>query len=200
MSGLAMLHLGDITLTLPVAAALAAWLLACRAWRGALCWGLLYAMAITLVGASKIAFLGWGTGIPALEFKAISGHATGATAVFPIVFFLLVREHGPVLRRAAVAAGLVLGALVAIMLVAGGHHTASEVAAGWATGAAVSLAAIRCTAAWPPGQPTFAIFCAACAFAGATLLIKSAPLGYWMARAALALSGSERLHSWYIHG
>lgn len=193
-----MLHLGDITLTLPVAAALAAWLLACRARHAALCWVLLYTAAIILVGASKIAFLGWGTGIPALGFKALSGHATGATAVFPTMFYLLVREHGPLLRRAAAGAGLALGAVVAVVLVAGGQHSASEAAAGWATGAGVSLAAIRCAAARPPGQATFGLFCAVCAFAAATWLIKWAPLGYWMARAALALSGNDRLHSWHI--
>ncbi len=193
-----MMHLGDITLTLPVAAGLAAWLLACRAWRAALCWSLLYAAAIVLVGVSKIAFLGWGTGIPEVGFKAISGHATGATAVFPTMFYLLVHEHGTALRRAGAAAGLLLGALVALMLVAGGQHTASEAAAGWITGAAVSLAAIRCASVRPPVQATFSLTCALCAFAGAVWLIKSAPLGYWMARAALALSGSDRLHSWHI--
>lgn len=198
MSWLPIMHLGDISLTLPLAAALTAWLLACRAWRAALCWSALYAMAIVLVGASKIAFLGWGTAIPALGFQALSGHATGATAVFPTVLYMLAREHNQTLRRTAATAGLLLGALVTLMLVTGGQHTASEACAGWAIGAAASMATIRCVARSPAAPTTDSPLFAAFAFAGAIWLIKWAPLGYWMARAALALSGNDRLHSWHI--
>lgn len=196
MSWLALMHLGDITLTLPAAAAVTAWLLACRAWRGALCWSALYALAIAVVGATKIAFLGWGTGVPALGFKAISGHATGATAVFPTLFYLLLRDLARPVRVAAAVTGLGLGALVAVLLVIGGEHTPAEAAAGWATGALVSLACIRCTGELPAPQPLHGVSCAVAAFAVATWLVKWAPIGYWMARAALALSGNDRLHSW----
>lgn len=196
MSWLALMHLGDITLTLPAAAAVAAWLLACRAWRSAACWVALYGLAIALVGASKVAFLGWGTGVPAVGFKAISGHATGATAVFPTLFYLLLLDQTRAARRAAAALGLGLGAVVAVLLVVAGEHTAAESAAGWATGALVSLACIRGTRSLPAPRPLQAITCAVLAFAGAAWLIQWAPLGYWMARAALALSGNDRLHSW----
>lgn len=196
MSWLALMHLGDITLTLPAAAAVTAWLVACRAWRGALCWTVLYTLAIALVGATKIAFLGWGTGVPALDFKAISGHATGATAVFPTLFYLLVRGQERALRLAAAAAGLGLGALVAVLLVVAGEHTPAEAGAGWATGAFVCLACIRCTRALPAPRPWHAATCAVAAFAAAAWLMQWAPVGYWMARAALALSGNDRLHSW----
>lgn len=196
MTWLALMHLGDITLTLPAAAAVTAWLLASRAWRMALCWSLLYLCGIGLVGASKIAFLGWGTGLPTLGFKALSGHATGATAVFPVLFYLLVRGHGVVLPRAAVAAGLVLGGLVATMLVAGAEHTPSEAIAGWTIGALVSLGCIRCVRHLPATPALHGLGFAVLAFAGAAWLVKWIPLGYWMARAALALSGNDRLHPW----
>jgi hypothetical protein len=196
MSWLALMHLGDITLTLPAAAAVGAWLLACRAWRSALCWAALYALAIALVGASKIAFLGWGTGVPALGFKALSGHATGATAVFPTLFYLLLRDYRRPMRMAAALTGLALGALVALLLVLGGEHTPAEAAAGWLTGACASLACIRCTRNLESPRPLQSVACATIAFAAAAWLVKWAPLGYWMARAALALSGSDRLHSW----
>jgi membrane-associated phospholipid phosphatase len=190
------MHLGDIRLTLPAAAAVTAWFLACRAWRSALCWTVLYALALALVGATKIAFLGWGTAVPTLGFKAISGHATGATAVLPTLLYLLVRDQARTVRLAAAALGLGLGALVAVALVAAGEHTAAEAAAGWCTGALVSLGCVRETRALPAARPVYGVACAALAFAGAAWLIKWAPLGYWMARAALALSGNDRLHSW----
>lgn len=196
MNWLSLLHLGDITLTLPAAAGLAAWLLACRSWRSAACWSACYGLALVLVGASKIAFLGWGTGWPALGFKALSGHATGATALFPTLFYLVAGAHEPALRRAATATGLLLGALVAVMLVAAGEHTVAEAAAGWSTGAAMSLATIACLRAQPLHRPLLGLACAVGAFAGAAWMIKWAPLGYWMVRAALALSGNGRVHSW----
>jgi membrane-associated phospholipid phosphatase len=190
------MHLGDITLTLPAAAAVTVWLSVCGGWRSALCWSLLYVLAIGLVGASKIAFLGWGVGVPALHFKAISGHATGAAAVFPTLFYLLVREHGASLRRAAALAGLSLAALVAAMLVAGGEHTPSEALAGWVTGAIVSLACTRYTRGLHASRPLQGLVCATLTFASAAWLMHWAPLGYWMARAALALSGNDRLYPW----
>jgi hypothetical protein len=193
---LTLMHLGDITLTLPAAVGLAAWLLACRAWRSAACWSLCYALAIMLVGASKIAFLGWGTGFPALGFKAISGHATGATALFPTLFYLLVHGEEPALRRAAAGVGLLLGALVAAMLVAASEHTVAEAAAGWVTGAVVSLTAIRYAQTQPFPRSMHSLGYAVIAFIGTAWLMKWVPLGYLMARAALALSGNDRLHSW----
>jgi PAP2 superfamily len=196
MSWLELMHLGDITLTLPAAAAVTAWLLACRAWRGALCWSVLYALAIAMVGASKIAFLGWGTGVPALGFKAISGHATGATAVFPTLFYLLLRDQGRPARITAAAIGLGLGALVAALLVVGGEHTPAEAATGWLTGAMTSLACVRCMRNLPAPRPLHGAAYAVLAFSGAAWFIKWAPIGYWMARAALALSGNGRLHAW----
>jgi hypothetical protein len=196
MPWLKLMHLGDLTLTLSAAAAVTAWLLAARAWRSAIWWSVLYALAIGLVGASKIAFLGWGAGVPALGFKAISGHATGAAAVFPIVFYLLAHNFGTYARHTAVAAGLGLGAAVAVMLVLGGQHSASEAAAGWATGALVSLGSVRFARHIPASPPVRGLACATLAFALAAWFMQLVPVNYWMVKAALALSGSDRLHPW----
>lgn len=190
------MHLGDLTLTMAAAAAIAAWLAATRAWRGALWWSGLYGLAIVAVGASKIAFLGWGTGLPALGFKAISGHATGATAVLPTVLFLLVRGRGHAQRRGALAIGLAAGAIVALALVAGGEHSASEALAGWAMGAIASVSTVCLARDMPATGPDYGLACAIATFAVAAWLIESVPVGYLMARAALALSGAERLHPW----
>lgn len=191
-----MIHLGDLEVALPLAAALGAWLVAASAWRTALRWGLCFGAAVVLVGGSKIAFLGWGTGFAALAFKALSGHATLVTALYPMLAWVLLYRQGRAASRVGLAAGLGLGALVATLLVVEGEHTGAEALGGWLLGAAVSLAGIASarelrTARLLPGLwwslPVFAI--------GAWLM-ESAHVGYWMVRVALALSGNSHPHAW----
>jgi len=196
MSWEKLLHLGDLPLTLAVASAVTTWLLAAGAWRSAISWSVLYALTIGLVAGSKIAFLGWGTGVPGLGFKAFSGHAAGATAVFPTAFYLLVYRRGLRIRQVAVTAGLALGAAVALTLVIANEHTLAESAAGWLMGATASLASILLARDLPAngslGRTAFAVL----AFAFVAWLTSQVPVGYLMARAALALSGSDQLHRW----
>jgi hypothetical protein len=135
-------HLGDLEYSLPLAAAVLTWLLAARAWRAAVAWAVLYAGALGLVGASKIAYLGWGLDIAALGFKAVSGHATGVTAVYPLAAYLLCRVVGRGLARAGACAGLGLGAVVTVGLVILGEHTVAEAASGWLLGACASIATL----------------------------------------------------------
>lgn len=196
MSWSQLLHLGDLSLTLPAGAAIAAWLLAARAWRAALGWGMVLGLALALVAATKIAFLGWATRLPALDYQAVSGHAAGFTTVFPTLVFLLLRPCGSTLRLAGAAATVALGALVATALVHAGEHTAAEALAGWLIGAGASVCAIHLTgdvAAPPAGRA--ALFCTLAVGAIAWAL-KSAPLGYWMIKVALALSGNARPTPW----
>jgi hypothetical protein len=191
-----LVHLGDLSLTLPAAAAMTAWLLAARAWRAAMWWSLLFGLGLGLVGVTKIAFLAWGASLPELDFKAISGHATGVTAVFPALFFLLLYRHSTQARGAGVVAGLCLGALVASMLVTAGEHTAAEALAGWAMGGAVALGCVRLAANAPSPPVLHGIACAALAFVGVAWMMQSAPVGWWMIKAALALSGKHLPCSW----
>ena len=190
-----LMHLGALSLTLPAAAAIAAWLWTTGTARAALCWLTAFCLAIGVVGASKIAFLGWGTGLPALAFKAVSGHATGATAVLPMLLFLLARELWPRARSLAFALGLVLGALVAIALVHAGEHTAAEATAGWLLGAIACLGTAR--AAPPCGPPRrTAVAAVLLIFLFGAVTMERVPVGGLMARAALALSGAAHLHRW----
>jgi hypothetical protein len=182
-----LVHIGDISLTLSAAAAMTAWLIVARAWRMAFWWSLLFTCGIGLVGATKIAFMAWGGGLPMLDFRAVSGHATGVTAVFPTLFYLLLRQHGERARRAGVAAGLALGALMGVLLVVHGEHSASEAVAGWALGATISLGGIW-MAGEPPRRPAHGLVCAALVFLSAAWLMKSVPLGYLMYRTAAFLS------------
>jgi len=196
MSWTQLFELGDLTLTLPLASAMAAGLLGARDWRAAAAWSALFVLALALVGAAKLAFLGWGTGLPALDFKAPSGHAAGVSVVFPTLFYLLLRDGRERLRRAGVVCGLVLGALVAGLLVVAGEHSPAEAWAGWLIGSAASLAAVRLAGPRPAARPWAGLACALVAFAGVAWMMQRAQVGYWMIKVAMTLSGNARPFSW----
>ena len=188
-----LLDLGGVALTLPLAAAIGAALVASGALRPALWWGALFCSAVALVGASKIAYMSWGYGIDALCFKALSGHATGATAVYPMLGWVLLHRLGERARIAGLAGGLGVGTVVTMLLASTREHSVSEAAAGWVIGAVVSLLAIRqcdCLPQVPPLRSVL-IFVLVCAL-GAWLM-QWAHLGYWMIKAARLLSGNERV-------
>lgn len=191
-----LLHLGDPSLTIPAAGAVAAWLLAARAWRAAVGWCLVSGLALALVAATKIAFLGWDTRLPALDFKAVSGHAASFTTVFPTLVFLLLRPCRTTVRLGAAAATLGLGGLVAAALVHAGEHSAAEAIAGWLIGAGASVYAIYLVgdAAAPPAG----LALMSCAAVGIAIVwaLKRASLGYWMVKVALALSGNTHPTPW----
>jgi hypothetical protein len=191
-----LLHLGDLSLTLPAGAAVAAWLLAAKAWRAAFGWCLVFALALALVAATKIAFLGWATRLPALDYKAISGHAASFTTVFPVLTFLLLRAGGTMLRLTATAAALALGAMVAAALVHAGEHTAAEAIGGWLIGAAASVCAIHLTGDVPAPPPRRALVCCLAAWLAVAWVLRSASVGYWMIKVALALSGNHYPTPW----
>lgn len=191
-----LVHLGDLPFTLAAAAALSAWLAAARAWRMALWWSLLFALGIGVVGAIKVAFLGWGTALPALAFKAPSGHAAGVTAIYTTLFYLLLWQRGQRARLAGAAAGLLLGALMGVLLVAEDEHSPAEAAAGWAVGALVSLGGIWKAGELPAHSPIFGVVCSGLVFVAAIYILRSVPFGWLMVRAAVFLSGNLRPYSW----
>ncbi len=196
MSWTKLLHIGDIEVTLALAAAISAWLLAARAWRMAFWWSLLFTLGIGFVVATKVAFMAWGVALPGLDFKAVSGHATGVTAVFPILFGLLLRPHGTRACAAGVAAGLALGALMVVLLVSQDEHSVAEAAAGWMLGAMISLGGIRMAGELPPDRPPCGLLCSALVFVSAAWFMQSVPFGYVMSRTAVLLSGNSAPFPW----
>jgi hypothetical protein len=189
MSWTGLVRIGNIELTLALAAAITAWLVAARAWRMAWWWSLLFTFGIGLVCANKVAFMAWGVTWHALDFKAISGHASGVTAVFPTLFHVLLRRHGARAQRAGVGAGLALGALMGVRLVLGNDHSVAEALAGWITGAAISLGAIQMAGAPLPGRARpYGLLCAMLVFASAAWLMHAVPHGYLMFRTAALIS------------
>lgn len=201
MSWATFLQLGNLTLTLPLASAIAAWLLAARGWRAAGYWLLLFAGALAVVGTSKVAYLGWGTAIPALDFQALSGHAAGATAVFPVLFYVLFHvllQRWPNGATAAAAAGLLLGICLAAALVKTGEHTVAEACAGWVVGALAAGGTIRIVGrAQPQAPPPLpGVASGLLAFAATAWIMQQAQVGYWMIKVALALSGNTHPFGW----
>ncbi|MEB0165436.1 phosphatase PAP2 family protein, partial [Glaciimonas sp. CA11.2] len=120
-------RLADTTVMLPLAAACTVWLACGRAWRMAFWWCLLFALGLTLVAATKIAFIGWGIGIQALDFTGFSGHAMRTTAVMPVLFYLLLQKSSPTVRTLGVVLGIALGVLIGISRLAVQVHSVSEV-------------------------------------------------------------------------
>ncbi|MGJ9420541.1 membrane-associated phospholipid phosphatase [Massilia sp. CMS3.1] len=196
MSSAAFLHLGNLLLTLPLAIAIAAWLLAARDWRAAGRWLLLFAAALAIVGTSKVAFLGWGTGIPALRFQAFSGHAAGATTVFPVLFYLVLQRCPAPAAAIGAAAGLLLGAALAAVLVATGEHTAAEACAGWLIGAAASCSMLRIARTTRTPSLLTGLASGLLAYAATAWAMQQAQVGYWMIKVALALSGNRYPFRW----
>ena len=195
-----LLHLGDLSLTLPAGSAIAAWLLAARAGRAALGWSLAFGLALAIVAATKIAFLGWATGVPALGYKAISGHAAGFTAAAPTLCWLVAQRRPSVVRSAVAVMALALGAVVAVALVRAGEHTPIEAAAGWIVGMAAFVCTVHIagdTAAPPIGV---ALACSTLAFAATAWSLRNVSFVYCMIRLASALSGNPYPHSWNIGG
>jgi membrane-associated phospholipid phosphatase len=135
---IALSAMGGIEVTGPLGIAIAAWLLAGRSWRLSLAWCLLYGAGMALVVATKLAYMGWGIGIPELKFAGLSGHAMRACAVFPVAFYLALRRLGSPARRWALAAGVVLALLVSVSRVPTLAHSWSEVVLGALVGFAVA--------------------------------------------------------------
>lgn len=132
-------QLGDSRLLLPTAAVLiAAGLWLRHAW--ARRWAVNLIVVGLVVLASKLAFLGWGIGIPRLDFTGLSGHAAISAIVWPVVLWLLSGRGR--LGRWGVALGLILAIAIAYSRLPLNAHSWSEVIGGFVVGAAGALITI----------------------------------------------------------
>ncbi|WP_426109600.1 hypothetical protein [Massilia sp. PWRC2] len=184
-------HLGDLPLTLAAAAAMSVWMMTSRLWRLAVCWTLLFLTAIMLVTASKIAFLLWDVGSQAINFSALSGHATGATAVLVVFLHLVMQRFDGRFGNAGIVAGLLLGGLLCLALVVRHEHTIAEAAAGWLVGALAGVGAIRLAGQIYKPSSTCGTHCivgAFLVFVCAVALLRQLPLGYLIWRCAAVIA------------
>ena len=134
-------RLGEVQILLP-AAVVAALVLAARrdSWPTVTLWLSLLGVAVLLTLASKLAFMGWGLGLPAFNFSGISGHAMMAAALYPLLLTSLVPTQSPSARWLVLCAGILLALLVGVSRVFVGAHSWSEVIAGLSVGGAVTAA------------------------------------------------------------
>ncbi|MDQ9169137.1 phosphatase PAP2 family protein [Oxalobacteraceae bacterium R-40] len=184
--------IGDSKVMLPAAAFILAWLASAGARKAVLWWCLLFGMAFALVVASKLAFIGWGIGIPALDFTGISGHAMRATAIIPVLVFLVFQQSDARIQKLAVSGGFLLGVLIAMSRVMVGAHSVSEALAGASLGIAVSAAFLRFAQPMQPLVINRALVASCMVVLGALTLTKPAPTKIWLKEAGLYMSGKSQ--------
>lgn len=131
--------LGDSALMLPSALLITLWLGVRHetrplAWR----WALAIGFGGGLVAASKIAFMGWRIGSASLDFTGFSGHTALATAIWPVLLWLLASRWHPGMRWLLVAAGWMLGVAIGMSRLVLDAHSLAEVVFGFALGFSVS--------------------------------------------------------------
>jgi hypothetical protein len=98
-------------------------------------WSVGIAVGTLLTTTSKIAFIGFGLGWPALDFTGVSGHAMYASAVLPVLAAL-------VAGRAGAATGWLVALGVMVSRIEVHAHSWSEVLVGTVLGTAIASAAL----------------------------------------------------------
>lgn len=191
ISWAAFTKLADTNFTMPLAALLAAWLAAARTWKPFLLWCLLFGFGILLVVATKLAYIGWGVSIAALDFTGISGHAMRATAIAPALIYLLLQKQSAQIQAIGLVAGIGFGIAIGISRLAIQVHSVSEVVSGCILGAAISL-----LFAWLLRYTTIVFDRKLLLIAMFALLpvltLQPAPTESWLERVAVYLSGKNR--------
>jgi hypothetical protein len=156
----------------------------------------MFAAGLSLVAMSKIAFLGWETAIPALQFKALSGHALCSTAVIPVLFFVLLQGASISWRTAGVALGILVSIGLGVLLVHFRFHSASEVIASFVLGTSISLGYIRLARTLPApriNQWTAPLSVMVFIF---IFTLKPSVISYRLRDVAVHLSGRDRPYEW----
>jgi membrane-associated phospholipid phosphatase len=188
-------RLGEAQVLLPAMAISLLHLVAQRATQPMARWWVMgLAAAASLTTLSKLAFIGFGMGIAALNFTGFSGHSLLSAAVLPWLLALPLRRPGQAWRARSLLPGAVLALQVAVSRVQLGAHSWSEVILGGLLGAAVTWGVLRQQAPARPSPglaPWMAFSTLACMLA-LPLLTRPLPTQDWMTTAALKISGHSR--------
>lgn len=123
---------------IPAATLIACWLWLSASRKAAYCWLVTLAAAYTVVGASKIAYKGWGVGAESLNIAVISGHAMNTGVVVTVLCSLLARQLDHRLRWVGAAVGLAFSWWFAATCVAPRIHPLAEALAGVMVGTAAA--------------------------------------------------------------
>lgn len=186
-------HFGDLTITAFAALAIAAWLLAEGERRLAFWWSMLFSVGTAIVVATKIAFIGWGIGIRAIDFAGFSGHAMRATAVLPVLFYLMLERAPRSLRAIGALAGLAGGVLVGVSRVVVNAHSVSEVVLGVLLGASVSIGFLWVASNTLRRHVITPLRLSLCVLAALHApYVHPAPTQKWLTRVTMLISGHEQ--------
>ena len=132
---------GEMGIILPLAAALTLWMLATtRAIRPVMPWLGPLSLAAGITTLSKIAFIGWGLGIAAIDFTGFSGHSMFASAIYPVLGYTLAAQcnRSSRIHFLSMLAGYALALVIAWSRVYIQVHSISEVVGGLVLGASAS--------------------------------------------------------------
>jgi membrane-associated phospholipid phosphatase len=185
-------RLGDVILMLPAAVAILIWLTMAGERRLASWWVVLFGAAMALTVATKVAFIGWGWSIHALDFTGFSGHVMRATAVLPVLAYLLLQQRSARLRVGGVLAGFLLAAGIGAARVALHAHSISEVVLGGLLGTTVSLGFI-----WLCGSLRVQVFNRTRAKLSMAVMLAAScagptPTQQWLTDATLFVTGHDK--------
>ncbi|KJJ96067.1 phosphatidic acid phosphatase [Pseudomonas sp. 21] len=183
-------RLGDSSLLAPVAVFVFCWLAYRREPAKAGLWLLLFGFSTALVVGSKLAFMGWGIGIPNLNFTGISGHSMLAGAVLPTLAAQLFTSRRAGLAAAALAA--VVAVLVGLSRLAIHVHSPAEVYAGLALGLGTSAAFLAATRAQLPAFHPAALLLVVALALGQTATGVRAPTHQLLERIAAHLADRDQ--------
>lgn len=183
-------RLGDSSLLAPAAVLVFCWLLYRRETAKAGLWLLLFGFSTVLVVGSKLAFMGWGVGIPNLNFTGISGHSMLAGAVLPTLAAQLFSTRHAALAAAALAA--VIAVLVGLSRLAINVHSPAEVCAGLALGLGTSAVFLAASRAHLPGFHPAALMLVVVLALGQTVTGVRAPTHQLLERIAAHLAGRDQ--------
>jgi hypothetical protein len=181
---------------LPTGFALATYLAVIKEWRIALFWLFLLCTCIGCVAGSKIAYLGWGYGVSAINFKALSGHAAFSAAIIPVSIFVLLQSASPTIRNYVLIGGFATAALLGVFLVLLNEHTVSEVIAGFLIGICVSMFFILHFHISPSTEMRPWIFPITLIVLLSLWYWLAPPVEFWMMRTAIRLSGHTMSYAW----
>ncbi len=183
---------GDVGINLPMAIALAVWLLFAKNWRAALAWWLYFCGVMGIVVASKLAFMGWGIGIQVWDFTGFSGHSMRACALFPVAFYMLPPDNKPQWRNCAAVLGVIFGGFVSWSRIVVGAHSISEIVLGAMLGFLTVALFLQYLSKF--SQPKVPIWLMAATFAAFAFIPhkNSAPTQSWLIAVAMKISGHDR--------
>ncbi len=193
ISWLKLTSFGGIVVTAPAATAIAVWLMLGRSWRLAAWWAALFMGGMAIVVLTKIAFIGWGLGIRSLDFTGISGHAMRATAVYPVLFYLLMlRSTSPLVRLSGLLAGWGVAIAIDISRVIIHAHSISEAVAGFILGGLISIVFLRSATSLKAFRINHWVLAAGLLAVVAATYLKPAPTERWIEDVSLAISGHDQ--------